>query len=339
MATTSRAGAVATAAAVIAIGCGCGCGKKPREHHHHHDAAVAAEDPWAQAARGRPDEACQRLPFATAIPVAEASGSVWLRGVGDAGDSVIVVGDSGRAGAYVELSAEDGHVLRQAALPLGDGAGDDLEGLATDGQRLWGLTSAGWIRAWERDGAGFRLVLGPYSIERKPPCKPDSVNCGHDFEGLCLRPAGTVGADGCAGYAAAKAEGALYCLTVEEEPVDDDGKGAGPRLVLAVRDGHRSPRPLPAITSKGALADCAIASDGAVWTGDNMFGSATVRRLDAPAWQGSLGDGFPEAMALGPGGVIYRFSDASGAPSLAGRFRCQAAGDAGPAASTVRAAR
>lgn len=330
-----RRASTTAGAALVALGALAGCGKPHKKHHHHHDAGPA-EDPWARAEEPPPGAACERLPFATSIPVPEASGAAWLHE--DGGDRVLVVGDSGRSGAYVEIGAEDGRVLRRGALPLGDGAGDDVEGLATDGQRLWGLTSAGWMRAWVKDGDGYRLVLGPYPIEHRGPCKMDSVNCGHDFEGLCLRPAGTVGADGCVGYAAAKAEGALYCLTVAPAPAEDDGKGPGPRLMLSVREGHHAPRPLPAITAKGALADCAIASDGAVWTGDNMFGGGTVRRLDAPAWEGPLGDGFPEAMALAPGGIVYRFSDAGGEPSLAGRYRCAAAAGVGPAASTIGSA-
>ena len=97
----------------------------------------------------------------------------------------------------------------------------------------------------------------------------------------------------------------------------------------------KEPHEARTVTTKGALADCAIDRDGVVWTGDNAFGGGLVRRLDARAWEGALGDGFPEAMALAPGGVVYRFSDTGGEPSLAARYRCGAAPPGGPASSTI----
>lgn len=317
-----------------------GCGKHKKKHHHDRGRIdAAAADPWAAPGAAAPPATadCERLPFATSIPVGEASGAAWLHGADGAGDVVIVIGDSGHGGAYVEIDATTGALLRRGNLPLGEGAGDDVEGLATDGQRLWGLTSAGWLRAWERDGDHFRLVLGPYSVERRGPCKFDEVNCGHDFEGLCLRPAGTVDGQGCVGFAASRAESALFCLTAVAAPPEGAGPGVGPWLTLAVREGKSKPHPGPELTRKRALADCAIAGDGAVWTGDNLLGGAMVRRLDAPSWQGALGVGFPEAMALAPDGVVYRFSDAGGSPSLAARYRCPAA-KAGPATGALTGA-
>ncbi|HVV88468.1 MAG TPA: hypothetical protein VHE35_35740 [Kofleriaceae bacterium] len=300
-------------------------------------AAAASDDPWTGASPPPASADCETLPFAPSIPLAEASSAAWLHE--PSADVVIVVADSGNDGAYVEVDATTGAVVRRGKLPLGQGAGDDLEGLATDGQRLWGLTSAGWIRAWERDGDRFRLVLGPYPLEHDPACGPQSVNCGHDFEGLCLRPAGTADADGCIGFAASRAEGALYCLDADRTPPDGVAAGApgGPWPRLQVRAGKKKPKAGPRITRNHALADCAIGGDGAVWTADNLLGGAMVRRLDAPAWQGALGVGFPEAIALAPGGVIYRFSDAGGSPSLSARYRCPAA-KAGPAADAIAGA-
>lgn len=315
--------ATAVGLALLALGAGCDGkraddGERGGKHGKHKDHGKgkdreAAVDPWAAAPAAR---SCERLPYPATVPVPEASGAVWLAGAG--AGTVLVVGDSGRGGTYVELGGEDGALVGKGTLPLGDGAGDDLEGLATDGARLWALTSAGWLRAWVRDGKGFRLVAGPYPIEAGTGCGPSSVNCGRDYEGLCLRPAGKPGADGCAGYAAARADGRLYCLEA----------GADGRLRLAAPDGH----PGPPVTRKHALADCVVASDGAVWTGDNLVGGAIVRRV-APPWSEPLGDGFPEAMALAPGGVLYRFSDTGEEPSLAARFRCPEV--SGPAASAI----
>ncbi len=319
-----------TGLALVVVSAVSGChgdssAKKKKGGHNHdgHDHGVhlpIPEDPWASA--GRTD--CERLGFPPSIDVPEASAAVWLSGAESGGaDVVLVVADSGHDGKYVEVDAKDGHVVRHGKLPLGSGASDDLEGLATDGVRLWGITSAGWVRAWVRNGDRFRLVLGPYPIEAHHTCKRDGVNCGHDFEGLCLRPAGKPDAQGCVGFAAARAEGALFCVRTEDD-----------RLMLGAPGDGEQPKPGPVISANRALADCAIGGDGAVWTGDNRFGGATVRRLDAPVWEAPLGDGFPEAMALAPGGVIYRFSDSGYAPSLADRYRCPAA-KSGPAAATI----
>lgn len=320
-------GAGLRAAGALALACGvaaslAACGKHHKKKHgeghkdgdkevHAHDLGKLPVDPWAKP----PTADCEKLPFAASIPLAEASGAVLLPGPAPSdGPELLVVGDSGTNGAYVEVAADDGHLLRSGNLPLGEGAGDDLEGLALDGTRVWGLTSGGWMRAWEREGTAWKLVEGPYTIEKHGPCKHDGVNCGHDFEGVCLRPDGQPDDDGCIGYAAARAEGHLYCLARD-----------GARIVALVREGFQSPHAGPKITRRRFLADCAIGADGVVWTGDNLLGSAMVRRLAAPEWKGALGDGFPEAMALAPGGIIYRFSDTATPPGLAGKWHCPAA--------------
>ena len=83
-----------------------------------------------------------------------------------------------------------------------------------------------------------------------------------------------------------------------------------------------------AVSGPAQLADCAIAEDGSVWTGDNAFGLMRVRRWTIGAngatvvGEDRLGLGFPEVLALGPDGVVYRFSDLGGAPSLATALRC-----------------
>jgi hypothetical protein len=266
------------------------------------------------------DARCTPLPFAPSSPVPEASGAAWL--TIDGKPALVVVGDSGRHGAYAVLDPETGETREEGTLPLGD-AGDDLEGLAGRGDRLYGLTSSGWLRAWTRAGKGFTLVDGPTPIgpvtlsdKQGPPegtgmvCGAKATNCGRDYEGLCLvDPAHAKGP--CAGFAAARADGHLYCL--EER----DG-----RFVAT----HELRVP---ITRPGALADCAFADDGTLWAGANLLGLAQVWRIDgwdAPATATvtpfmQLGAGFPEVLAV-RGDVFYRMSDLGGAPSLLAKYRC-----------------
>ena len=266
---------------------------------------------------------CTQQPFETATPVHEASGAGWLTIDGKL--AMVVVSDSGNDGEYGVVDPDTGVTLEVGKLPLGD-AGDDIEGVAGKDGKLYGLTSAGWMRVWERRGAGFALVAGPYPLGpqdlpnggggNRPPktdgmvCGAHHGNCGRNYEGLCLaaRPA-----PGCVGFAAAKADGHLYCL------VEADGK-------LAVsRD-----RPIE-ITKPGAMADCAFDDQDRLWVGNNLFGLSVVYRVDG--WRhretasvvsiGSLGGGFPEVVA-GRGEMLYRMSDTGGAPSLMQKFRCSA---------------
>lgn len=246
-------------------------------------------------------EACTRLPFAATLPIAEASGAVWLPRDGGV---IVVVADSGHDGDYLVIDDEDGHVLERGKLPLG-GRGDDLEGLAADGDELWAITSSGWMRSWvPRPGGGYTAKVAAYPLEDDGECPIDSVNCGHNFEGLCLTAAPLP--DGCRGYAAAKADGDLVCLVADGDRWRVD----------RTRSIHVAPGEV--------LAACDITADGAVWTGDNFFGATTVRRLVGGKVTATarLGDGFPEAMAIAPDGTLFRFSDTGGAPSKAARYRC-----------------
>lgn len=245
-----------------------------------------------------PDE-CVAIPYQHQLDVAEASGAAWLAGP----QRLLVVSDSGHDGAYVEVDAA-GVVQARGRLPLGT-SGDDVEGLALDGDRVWGLTSSGQLLAWQRGDQGYTLVDGgPLDAT----CAATTVNCGANYEGLCLAPKPL--ADGCDGYAASKEHGTLVCLR-------RDGRGW-----TMARD-----RAYP-VSDKGKLADCAIAADGTVWTGDNGFGLGAVRQwtigADGPTLVGQarLGLGFPEVLAFGPDHTLYRFSDLGGSPSLAVAFRC-----------------
>src|SRR5262245_51315271 len=145
---------------------------------------------------------------------------------------LVVVSDSGNRGAYGVVDPETGATVETGRLPLPAEVTDDLEGAAVRGDRLYAITSAGWILDWRRDGKGFALAepaypLGPIDLpdtknNDRPPsgdgmvCNGRVVNCGRDYEGLCLAPdAALAGAPpgACIGFAASKADGHLYCLT------------------------------------------------------------------------------------------------------------------------------
>lgn len=268
---------------------------------------------------------CEALPFAASTPVPEVSGAAWL--MIDGTQRLVVVGDSGNHGAYGLIDPTTGATVEQGALPLNHST-DDLEGLATRGDHLIGITSPGWILEWKRIKGGFELVAGPSplgpidlppnsvhgGIGDRPPsgsgmvCDGTRTNCGRNYEGICLA--------GETGFVAAKADGQLYAL--HGDP-------------FAVTHANAI-----AVASPGQLADCAFDrqrgsgdASGPLYVANNLFGLSTVSRIDN--WGdpqhatitpiGSLGGGFPEALAV-DGDVFYRFSDAGGAPSLMGKFRC-----------------
>jgi len=281
--------------------------------------------PGAGAAAAPTAGTCEPLAFAESTSVPEASGAAWL--AIDGKPALVVVGDSGNHGAYGIIDPETGATLETGALPLGDGASDDIEGVAARGDQIVGLTSSGWVRVWRRRGKGFELIDGPYPLgpvdlpdtknnDRAPRgdgmvCSGRVVNCGRNYEGLCLAPVPRPGA-ACLGFAASKADGHLYCLT----------EGAG-KLVV-----HRD-RAI-AITGPGKVADCAFGDDDTLWVGDNMFDLSNVYRVtrwEDPASAkvvrvGSLGSGFPEVIAA-RGDIVYRMSDLGGSPSLMARYRCK----------------
>jgi hypothetical protein len=299
------------------------CGKPSAPPEPRPAPAAPAVPAAATPAAAAPATGCERLPFAADTPVPEASGAAWMIDGGQ--PRLLVIGDSGNHGAYGILDPETGATLETGALPLTDRAGDDLEGLAAHGDLFYAVISSGWIRSWRRAGKGFALVDGPYPLgpvdlpdtkhNASPPtgdgmvCGAHAVNCGRNYEGLCLAHAAKD--PGCVGFVASKADGHLYCLS------EDAGK-----LVV-----HHE-RAI-AISRPGALADCAFSDDDTLYVGSNMFDLANVYRVDGwadPAHAtltslGSLGVGFPEGMAV-HGDVIYRTSDTGGAPSLLARYRC-----------------
>lgn len=268
--------------------------------------------------------ACTDMPFAMSSPVPEASGAAWL----DDGKSLLVISDSGNQGKYAIVDADTGTTLEQGTLALGDG-GDDLEGVATRGGLFHVISSPGFVRSYKRIDKGFELVdtpyaLGPIDIEDKgggmgdkPPkgtgmvCAAKNVNCGRNYEGICLAPASGDGAR-CTGFAASKADGHLYCL------IEDRGK-----LVVQYQASIRIARP-------GVVGDCAFSDDAKLYVGSNLFDAGNVYRVDG--WQqpdtakvalvGALGIGFPETLAV-RGDVFYRMSDTGVTPSLMRKLRCR----------------
>ena len=280
----------------------------------------------AGSAGASPTDACRELPFAGSTPVPEASGAAWLSIDGKLG--LVVISDSGNDGAYAIVDPESGATLEQGKLPLG-GDGEDLEGIAARGGRLYVITSPGWMRVYERKGAGFALVDGPYPLgpvdiqdrgggmgDRPPKgsgmvCAAKHTNCGRNYEGLCLAPGPVSGR--CVGFAASKADGHLYCL------VESAGKLAV-EYSLSIE-----------IARPGAIADCAFSDDGRLYAGSNLFDLGNVYRVTA--WDdpphakvtrlGPLLVGFPETLAV-RGDVFYRMSDTGGSPSAMKKYRCPA---------------
>lgn len=284
----------------------------------------------AQASAPATRVSCMRQEFASPLPLAEASGATYLP---DPETPVLlVVGDSGTRGAFIELDLATGKVLATGRLPLGRGVSDDLEGLTIIGETIYGLTSAGWMRHWRRHrkrsgDARYELVAGPYPVAE--PGADDTglvcasardVNCGRNYEGLCLRDAPDPAAT-CAGFAVSKADGKLYCLTLEP-----DGR------VRARAEDPIAVGPPETLTGCDFVPGAAAGSaEDLVWVGSNAFGFNRVYTV--AGWQtpasaratllGMLGSGFGEALALAPGGAVYRFSDTANARSLADRYHCE----------------
>lgn len=343
---------------------------------HAGGAKHSAEAATATTAFATAPMRCEGAPFALAIKLKEASGAAFV--TWDQTPALVVISDSGNNGEYAVVRASDGETLARGELPLGD-TSDDLEGIAATRDALFGLTSAGWVYHWRQTAnpaAAFELVTAPYPIGAlnrdwkkhgghgdKPPtgegmaCHAKGVNCGRNFEGLCLLPSAQLtGAPAalpantpapldqaappppCIGLAVAKAEGAVYCVHLVANRLVADARQ---RIALA---------------APGKLADCAISEDGTAWVGANFFGQNTVYRVQG--WQtpsppspsqaeptaqpphvdklDGLGVGFCEGIAVSTvaspeppaklpapaATTVYRFSDVPGAPSAMAKYDC-----------------
>jgi hypothetical protein len=231
---------------------------------------------------------------------------------------VVVVADSGHQGGFAILDATSGDELGRGQLPLDRAVSDDLEGFAQQGEAYVALTSGGRVFEFRRQGlAAFARAAAPYPLAEVGAtddlvCRsPMATNCGRNWEGLCLR-ARAPASGACVGFAAAKRDGQLVCLVRERGKLRAD-----PSRVIP-------------ITRREALTGCAIVGE-VLYAGTNLLDASRVYRVtgfDRPARAevvslGSLGSGFPEAIAAGPAGQLYRFSDLGSAPSSMDRFTCR----------------
>jgi hypothetical protein len=232
---------------------------------------------------------CKPVDFVASIPVAEASGAVVLD------DGVLVVGDSGTSGAYVIVDPASGALIEEGRLPLGRGAGDDLEGLSRLGDQIVGVTSSGWMRHWRRRPGGFDLVDGPYPIDEPGPmiCEHAAdVNCGKNYEALCP------------GWIGSKDEGRLY-------PIEPD------RARLRVRrDGAVQ------VTGPEVLAGCDVDAAGAVWVGTNLFDGDVYRVAGEQVSPTGIVAGVSTETLVVIGDEVTLFGDLGRAPSDVERYRC-----------------
>ena len=234
------------------------------------DAAAEASEASAASPDTPVHETGATDPLACTVDVAsgwstvpEASGAVRFPD-----GRLLVVADSGHFGKALWI-LPDGREL-PVTLPLdgprdaeGRPTDDDLEGLSLgpDGD-LFGLTSAGWLRRWRRVGDTLELVGAstPLAPDEALACASRAVNCGPNYEGLCLRP-GVVPIDAprgdsppanpneCVGFAASKARGELVCLVWVADL--DDGP---PRL-------RATALALPTGLPPDQLSDCAFPTE------------------------------------------------------------------------------
>jgi hypothetical protein len=303
---------------------------------------AAALEPQAMSDGGE----CSAEKFAESVDLPEASGATPL--TIDGKPSLLVISDSGNHGAFAIIDADTGVLIDQGKIPMA-ATSDDFEGLATSDGVVFGITSAGWIYRWKLTAHGtgdgrFEMVGQPYSLGApdttwrkngglgdKPPvgeamaCVADGTNCGRNYEGICILPKLAAAKTPnpkteppCVGLAVAKADGHAYCLTYA------DGK-------LTANYARRF-----AVARPGGLSDCSIDDRNRMVIGANLFDSSNIYTVeDWQSWRLTdastapkiskrigVGVGFSEVLTAGPGDVIYRMSDASGAPSLMAKFRC-----------------
>lgn len=257
-----------------------------------------------------------RFPSPLSLPEASAAAEVELTpGVRE----ILVVSDSGDHGAALAWKIPDGP-SRLLSLPLDEAtANDDLEGIAWQGGHLFTLTSSGAVRRFSPDGKGGLARDGAaYRLGDPPASCPDlqKVNCGRNYEGLCLRETAALEVKPrCVGYAASKKEGALYCIVMN-----------GNKLAIdTVR------KPLVLAVGKHSLSDCAFGTyDGPAQSTlvvtTNVLGGSESFVVDEATGALSTIDVSTtpsnEAIAIDHEGSLYQFMDDNGDQSLALRMTC-----------------
>ncbi len=253
------------------------------------------------------------FPLTLAIPEASAATEVELTaGVRE----LFVVADSGHTGEAL-LVALPSKTTRSLTLPLDTTASDDLEGAAWRDGHLYTLTSSGAVRRFSPNGTGgLTRDQNAYALGASPYACADlmGVNCGKDYEGLCLRA--TRGTHACDGYAASKKEAKLYCVKLD---------AAG---VMSV---DSAVTPIPLTLGADVLSDCAFGAGGG--PGDdvlvvttnvgNLNRSYRVDEATGALTQLPIGV-LPnlEAIAIDKDGALYVFDDHQSAPSGSLRATC-----------------
>ncbi len=276
-----------------------------------------APDAGSDAAQPKPPFGCQAdgsFPGLLGVPEASAAAEVELKpGVRE----LLVVSDSGRGGQAVLVALPGAGSTRSVTLPLDSPAIDDNEGIAWRGGALYTLTSSGAVRRFVPDGAGgLARDQDVYRLGPEPAACANlaAVNCGRNYEGLCLRSAPS--AHPCAGYAASKAEGKLYCVGID---------GAGKLFA------RTDVAPIALAIPADQLSDCAFGAaggpaDGVLVVTTNVFGGSRSYRVDETT--GTL-TRLPttsllnvEAGAVDRDGALYVFDDNSSSQSTAAKTSC-----------------
>lgn len=260
------------------------------------------------------------LGFGARWSIAEASGAAEVE-LSPGVREMAVAADSDNDGAVLllPLGARPGALVagtRKISLPLDHDASDDIEAIAWREGALFTLTSAGAVRRFVPDGKGALAKSGgAYPIGPPPLSCPRlaEVNCGRNYEGLCLR-GGSVRAR-CAGYAASKQDDALHCVVIVN----------GKLMIDTVK------RPLKLDLPRHAVSDCAFGTEGGpaentLVVTTNVYGGSKSYVVDevsgALARIDLAGHVTNEAMAIDRDGALYQFMDDGREPSSGSRATC-----------------
>jgi hypothetical protein len=275
--------------------------------------AGRASDP-AGVAEARARVQCVRDPsFSSLWRVSEASAAAEVSLVPGTRE-LLVLSDSGNAGEGLLWAIPHGP-FRPIRLALDATASDDIEGAAWSGGHLYTLTSSGAVRRFRGDGRGGLEREGDaYAIGPAPyACSAlTNINCGMNYEGLCLRSSSAR----CAGYAASKSQGQLFCVVFDHERLRIDPQK--PPLVLDV--------------AHNALSDCTFGAGGGpakdiLLVTTNLYGGSKTYQVDEATGRLLLLDvaGLPnnEAIAVDSDGSFYELMDSDSRVSFAYRMTCK----------------